>query len=223
MKATSMSSIWLRAQQSAVSLWHDHKGIAATEFAMIVPLMLVTFFGTVEFSSGLDVDRKVTLASRTLSDLTSQSSAQSLTDTYMQNVFTSTMAILQPYLATPGNARISQVYVNSSGVATIQWSEAATFPAGAQQATLTPSTRNAGDIVTTQVPAALLVKQTFLIWSEVSYLYKPAVGYVMVKGGVTLSDFAYSRPRQYTCLFYNTFIPPFTNPIANPSTNCPMS
>ena len=133
------------------------------------------------------------------------------------------MAILQPYLATPGNARISQVYVNSSGVATIQWSEAATFPAGAQQATLTPSTRNAGDIVTTQVPAALLVKQTFLIWSEVSYLYKPAVGYVMVKGGVTLSDFAYSRPRQYTCLFYNTFIPPFTNPIANPSTNCPMS
>ena len=35
--------------------------------------MLVMFFGTVEFSSGVAVDRKVTLMARTLSDLTSQS------------------------------------------------------------------------------------------------------------------------------------------------------
>jgi hypothetical protein len=46
--------------------------------------------------------------------------------------------------------------------------------------------------------------------------------YVMAQGGVTLSDFAYSRPRQFTCLFYQTFVPPFTNPTANPATKCPM-
>ena len=46
--------------------------VAAVEFALIVPLMLVLFFGTVEFSSGVAVDRKVTLVARTLSDLTSQ-------------------------------------------------------------------------------------------------------------------------------------------------------
>ena len=51
----------------------DRRGIAAIEFAVIVPLMLVMFFGTVEFSSGVAVDRKVTLMARTLSDLTSQS------------------------------------------------------------------------------------------------------------------------------------------------------
>ncbi len=39
---------------------------------MIVPVMLVLFFGTDEFSSGVAVDRKVTLMARTLSDLTSQ-------------------------------------------------------------------------------------------------------------------------------------------------------
>ena len=44
-----------------------------TLFAFIVPLMLVMFFGTVEFSSAVAVDRKVTLIARTLSDLTSQS------------------------------------------------------------------------------------------------------------------------------------------------------
>ena len=53
---------------------------------------------------------------------------------------------------------------------------------------------HAGDIVT--LPPALLVKQTYLIFSEVSYLYTPTVGYVMGKAGVTLSDVAYTRPRQ---------------------------
>ena len=53
--------------------------IAAIEFALIVPLMLVLFFGTVEFSSGVAVDRKVTLMARTLSDLTSQNDRRSPT------------------------------------------------------------------------------------------------------------------------------------------------
>jgi Flp pilus assembly protein TadG len=40
---------------------------------MIVPMMLVMLFGTIEVSSGVAVNRKVTLVARTLSDLTSQS------------------------------------------------------------------------------------------------------------------------------------------------------
>jgi len=218
-----MFRIWLRERHSAVSLWRDHNGIAATEFAMIVPLMLVMFFGTVEFSSGVAVDRKTTLVARTLSDLTSQSPAQQLTDAYLQNVFTASISILYPYPPTPTKATVSQIYVDSNQKATIQWSEAAIIAgSAATQATLTASSRNPGDDVTPQVPPALLVKQTFLIFSEVSYLYTPAVGYVMVNG-VKLADSAYSRPRQYTCLYYQTFIPPFTNPAANPATNCPMS
>jgi Flp pilus assembly protein TadG len=218
-----MSRIWLRVRRSAVGLWRDHNGIAATEFAVIVPLMLVMFFGTIEFSSGVAVNRKVTLIARTLSDLTSQSSVQLLTDSYLQNVFTASISIAYPYPPVPTQVTVSQIYVDSNSKATIQWSEAAIIASNtATQATLTASTHTPGKDVTPQVPAALLVKQTFLIWSEVSYLYKPAVGYVMAQNGVTLSDFAYSRPRQFTCLFYQTFIPPFTNPTPNPVTKCPM-
>ena len=47
----SLRQIWLRARLSAASLMKDRRGIAATEFALIVPIMLVMFFGTVEFSS----------------------------------------------------------------------------------------------------------------------------------------------------------------------------
>src|ERR1700687_3815299 len=196
-----MSKMLFRARLSVINLIKDCSGLAATEFAFIVPIMLVMFFGTVEFSSGVAVDRKVTLVARTLSDLTSQS-AEDVNDTYLKNVFTASIAILAPYSATPTQATLSEIYVDSNKIAKIQWSRAATIAGGATQASLAPSSHNAGDIVT--VPTALSVKQTYLILSEVSYLYTPAVGYVMGKAGVTLTDVAYTRPRQTTCVTYNS-------------------
>jgi len=209
---------------AAARLLNDCSGIAATEFAVIVPIMLVIFFGTVEISSGVAVDRKVTLVARTLSDLTSQAppptqsqSWSTVDDNYLQNAFTATIAILQPYAASPVKLTLSEIYVDSTGkVATIQWSKAATFASGATQATLVASSRNATDDVSSIVPPALLVKQTYLIFSEVSYLYTPAIGYVMAKAGVTLSDVAYTRPRQVFCVVYSG-----TNKPAITNNNCP--
>src|SRR5665647_3572895 len=100
-----MSSIWLRARRSALDLLEDCRGIAATEFAVIVPIMLVMFFGVVEFSSGVAVDRKVTLVARTLSDLTSRAQGP-IDDTYLTNVFTASISILTPYSPTPTNSTI---------------------------------------------------------------------------------------------------------------------
>jgi Flp pilus assembly protein TadG len=204
----SISDVWFSVRRSARDLARDRSAIAATEFAVIVPIMLVMFFGTVEFSSAVAVDRKVTLVARTLSDLTSQA-LNSVTDNYLQNVFTASIAITTPYSATPTKARISEIYVDSTKVAKIQWSKAATISSAATQATLATSTHNAGDIVT--IPTALQVPQTYLIFSEVSYLYTPTVGYVMGSAGVTLSDVAYTRPRQNTCITYNN-VPASTCP-----------
>jgi len=206
-----ISKIWLRAQLSVLDLIGDCRGIAAVEFAVIVPILLVMFFGTVEFSSGVAVDRKVTLVARTLSDLTSQSSL-TLADGDLQNIFTASISILTPYSPTPTNSTISEIYVDSNQVAKVQWSKAATIASGATQATLTTSGRSAGDVVTALVPSALLVKQTYLILSEVSYRYVPTIGYVMAKTGVNLSDVAYTRPRQFVCVTYNNV----------PSTSCPI-
>jgi hypothetical protein len=47
------------------------------------------------------------------------------------------------------------------------------------------------------LPSALVVPSTWLIWSEVSYSYKPTIGYV-VTGTLNLSDQIYMRPRQST-------------------------
>jgi Flp pilus assembly protein TadG len=223
MMTMSISRVWVRMRRAAASLRGDSSGVAATEFAVIVPLMLVLFFGTVEFSSGVAVDRKVTMISRTLSDLTSQAPPPTPTtpysvvnDAYLQNVFTASISILTPYASTPVNTTISEIYVDTNKVAKIQWSKAATVATGATQATLATSSRNAGDVVTNLVPAALLVKQTYLLFSEVSYRYTPTIGYVMSPSGVVLSDVAYTRPRQVTCVIYN-------NQPVTPPTLCPQT
>ena len=223
MKATSMSSIWLRARRSVVDLMENYRGNAAVEFSVIVPVMLVMFFGTVELSSGVAVDRKTTLVARTVSDLTSQLANQSaasttapnITDAYILNVFTSAIAILQPYQAGSASATVSEIYVDKNQKATIQWSKAATYVNGATQATLATSSRNPNDVVTSIVPSQLLVKQTYLILSEVNYTYTPAVGYVM-KVPITLKDTAYTRPRQFSCLTYSTVS-------SIPASNCPTT
>jgi Flp pilus assembly protein TadG len=183
----TVSRIWLGARRSLRNLARDNSGIAATEFAVIVPIMLVMFFGTVEFSSGVAVDRKVTLMARTLSDLTSQS--VSVGDTDMTNFFAASAAIMTPYSATPTQSTITELYVDPATLrARVQWSKGTT-------------PRTAGSQVA--IPSALAVAGTYLIFSEVSYLYVPTIGYVMAKAGVNLSDVSYTRPRQSTCVYYS--------------------
>jgi Flp pilus assembly protein TadG len=198
---------------SAMEMFRDCRGIAATEFAVIVPIMLVLFFGTVTFSSAVAVDRKITIFARAVSDITSQAPATTpkyavTTDTLLQNAFTAGLKILMPYLqnsSPSANATVSEIYVDSNSVARIVWSRAATLSPTATQATLVVSGRSGGDVVTTLVPPTLLQKQTYLILSEINYLFTPAVNFanMMANTGVTLSDFAYSAPRQATCVVYN--------------------
>ena len=195
-----ISHLRFRVARAAAELSRDCRGVAATEFVMIVPLMMVMFFGVVEFSSGVAVDRKVTLVARTLSDLTSQSTT--VTDTDLSNFFAASVGILAPYSASPTQSTITELYVDpTSHQAKVQWSKASTFNSSGA-VVLGTSSHSQGDIIT--IPTALKVDGTYLIWSEVSYKYVPAVGYLMAKAGITLSDLTYTRPRQSACVLYKT-------------------
>ena len=209
MKAMIRASMWLFGSRLN-HFFRDRQGIAATEFAMIAPFMLIAFFGVVEFCSAVAVDRKVTLIAHTLVDLTSQQApptistdSATITDNALQNNFSSGGNIIASYDPTPLQSTISEIYVDHNGNATILWSKSATIQSGATVATLTNSPRNQGDDVTSVVPTELRTPQTYLIFSEVSYLYIPTIGYVMAKAGVNMKDVSYTRPRQATCIVYS--------------------
>jgi Flp pilus assembly protein TadG len=199
MKMNLLSSMWRMCRQVG-HLVRDCRGVAAIEFAMILPIMLVLFFGTVELGSAIAIKRKLALVARGASDLTSQT-LDSVKTTDMQNAFAASGAILLPYSLTPLTATVSEIFIDKNKIAKIQWSQSAitAMVGGSPQATLQPSIHKPRDIVA--VPEGLLIPNTWLIWSEVSYTYTPTVGYVL-KTKLTMKDESYTRPRQSVCVDY---------------------
>jgi len=165
----------------------DERGVAsAVEFAMILPLMLTFYLGGVEVSQGVQVDRKVTLAARAVADLVAQATNVETTD--VSNILDAAGAIVAPFPQSTGQLKmiVSQVKIDSNGNATVQWSDARNT-----------SARPVNQSVT--LPTALKVNNTWLIWGEAQYDYRPVIGYV-VTGTLSLKDKIYMRPRLADCV-----------------------
>ena len=172
----------------------ETRGAAAVEFALVTPLMISMYFGMVELSSGVAIDRKVTMVSHTLSDLIAQATA--VDDTDIANVFNASSSIMTPYLASPLTAKVSAVSIDGTGKATVVCSRSWTSGGGVT------SGYAVNTVVTSSIPAGLIVNNTELIWAQVTYLYTPTIGYV-VKTAVTLSDQFFARPRQSTTVDFS--------------------
>jgi Flp pilus assembly protein TadG len=191
-----INASWL-VWRIAIRLARDSNGIAATEFAMIVPIMLVLFFGVVEITNGFSAYRSIRLMAHTNSDLTSQS--LSVQDTDLANFFAASTGVLYPFVtsSTDPNLKMSivELWVNAALQARVQWAKNS-------DGSPTPAP---GTVM--NIPSSIAVPNTYVIYSNVKYNYVPVIGYVMNKAGVNLGDFAYTRPRLSQCVFYNPTTP----------------
>jgi Flp pilus assembly protein TadG len=207
--AQETMSASIRARRAVTKFFEDRRGIAATEFAVIVPIMLVLLFSTVEFCSGLAVDRKVSLVARTIANLTSQGANASASD--LTNFFGAASLIMVPYVQPiypAPNMTISELYIDpSSGNARVQWS-VGSAPHSVSSIVPVPSSMIATDPTTNAI-----IPNQYIIFSEVNTVYTPSLGnYGMMTAAVTLSDVAYALPRQSTCVFYPSTPSPATCP-----------
>jgi Flp pilus assembly protein TadG len=197
---TRISGIVRRGRRLVAGFARDKRGVAAVEFVFIVPLMLALTFGTIEVSSAVAIDRKVTLVARTLSDLVSQGSQVTQTD--LKNFFGLGSAIMTPYPVTAATLtqKISAVNIDASKKVTVVWSYSGAVSNGVAA---TPTVGYAkGAVVTSDIPPGLLVPNTQLIWSEVVYTYKPVSGFFMISKDLT--DECFTRPRQSDCVMDGT-------------------
>jgi hypothetical protein len=135
---------------------------------------------------------------RTLVDLTSQ--AQTVNDADIANFRAASGAIMTPYTPSAGypvpSTTISELYIDpSSGDARVQWSQGSAPRAVSSKVPSLPAGLIALDA------NGKIIPNQYLLYSEVSYIYAPTLGYV-ITSSVTLSDVAYTRPRQSVCVFY---------------------
>jgi Flp pilus assembly protein TadG len=202
-------SACVRARRAVTIFVEDCRAIAATEFAVIAPIMLVLLFSTVEFCSGLAVDRKVSLVARTIANLTSQGATASASD--LTNFFGAANLIMVPYVqpSYPApNMTISELYIDpSSGNARVQWS-VGSAPHSVGFVVSIPSS-----MIATDPNTHAIIPNQYIIFSEVNTVYTPSLGnYGLMGAAVTLSDVAYALPRQSTCVFYPSTPSPATCP-----------
>jgi Flp pilus assembly protein TadG len=165
----------------------ERRGIAAVEFAMLLPIMMTLFLGSVEVTTAVATQRKVTLTARALSDLSSQFTT--IADADMTNILNAAADIIAPYASNKLVSVVSELSVNAQGQATVVWSD-----------TLNGTARTIGSTVA--IPSNLAVANTYLILGEAQYTYNPTYGYV-VTGTMTLGDQIYMRPRQSNSIARN--------------------
>jgi Flp pilus assembly protein TadG len=84
-------------------------GVAAVEFAIILPLMVFMYLGMTELTTGINVNRKLTLVSRTLADLTTRMT--DATGDSIDIVFSAAKAVMQPYDASRVAMAVTSVTV----------------------------------------------------------------------------------------------------------------
>jgi Flp pilus assembly protein TadG len=184
----------------AGSLRRDDSGIAAIEFAMLAPLLLLMLFGITDVANYFAVDRKTSQIAQMVSDLTSRYTTVQESD--VTNFFTIAGAMITPYDKNQLKTTIHQVYLDpNTKTAKVVWSRGSV-----------PLSKNAAY----SVPAALIGKDAsgnwqpnqYLIVGDVAYNYVPTVGWVLSKAGVSSTEKAFTKPRQMTCVMLGSSCTP---------------
>ncbi len=173
------------------------RGVAAIEFAMIVPVLLTMLLATFDGGCAIAVYMKVRSATYVLGSVTNQySTAVPVQAANMTGIFNATSAVLAPYSSAGVVAVISELTIAAAKAttATVRWS-----------ATLNGTALAAGSSV--NLPTGIASSTTtcgtypcYLILAQVSYAYTPLFGYF--GSGITLSDTMYATPRSSQCVPY---------------------
>jgi len=204
----------------------DRKGVAAIEFALILPFMMVLYLGTAELTYGLMANRKMTLVARALSDLVAQTTTTTgITDAELTDVFSAAASIISPYDAVPLRMSVSSIeFVPNTATppvydkARTKWTAVYTVgttlkgtarPCGASALTQVPNTTTPSS---TTMPAGLYGAGTVIV-ADVAYAYRPPfsgsfLAWSTSQSTLNFAHTTYMRPRTQTEILYNSTTPP---------------
>ena len=164
----------------------ERDGVAAIEFAFVVPVLLTIFFGGYNVEQCVAIGRKVTITTRALADLTSQFASMTATD--MSTVINASTQIIAPFNSASLSLRLSEITTNSTGlVATVTWSASRNMTAYVQGSRFT-------------LPVSMQKPNTSYIYSETSYTYAPLAAFGRIG---TFGDRIYMLPRISSSVTYS--------------------
>jgi Flp pilus assembly protein TadG len=175
------------------------RGLAAIEFAMIMPVILLLFLGSFDAGNAIAVYMKVRSATFSLAAITNQYGIgnASISPATMTAITGATSAILAPYSNTPTVIVISQIKATSSANAVVSWSYSVNGTA------LTSGAAYNGLPTSFASNSCGGVYPCYVILASVSYSFTPSFG-AFLTGPINLADSLYVTPRISTCVQYNS-------------------
>ncbi len=177
-----------------IRFYKDHRGVAAVEFGYIAPLMVVMYIGTVELSTALTADRRVSQLSSTTADLVAQN--DTVTQDTIDAIFDISDSLLNPLEQNAFNTtnrlemKVTSVVADEDNNTTVSWSHVyggATADTPGEPYTLP-------NVNMTQPFSSVII-------AEITYEYDSLFQY-FIPNTLDITDTYYLRPRkslQVTC------------------------
>lgn len=158
----------------------DRRGLAALEFALIAPMMIVVLFGAIELTELLATNRRAENTTASIADVISRDTTVSNAE--VSDLWSAASALMYPNASGPMKMRVSSIQVETASSAKVLWSEAANGY----------TARSKGSAMT--LPAGMMVAGTSVVIAESSYNYVPPIG-VFLDIAINLNHIEYRRPR----------------------------
>jgi Flp pilus assembly protein TadG len=173
----------------------DQSGIAAVEFALILPGLLTLCVGCYEAANLILADLKLEAAAETASDLVAQTRINTvLQSSDFTNISNAVTQVMSPFPTSGSQLKIAYASVTyKTGAPLINWHfevnsatpiSATNLPNSANPANLGTETTGSTDSV---------------IVAQLTYSYTSPVSYVL-SSAYTLSEASLNRPRYVTCV-----------------------
>ena len=136
----------------------DKSGVGAVEFALIAPILIVLYMGSLEISIAMTINKKLARAASTVADLVTQD--DSVDKTFLNSMVNVAESVMTPYSSDDMKIKITGITIDSSGVAKATWSW--------QEDNSRPYTVGS----TQTLPTDLAIPDTFLVRTEIELDHK---------------------------------------------------
>jgi len=170
----------------------DKSGLAAVEFALILPVMLILFFGVFETSMALAARADVVNLTSAAADLVAQAAAPSGAD--IQNVYAASSSMMAPYSITGDRKpaiRITSIIDDGNGQAPRSTGIVKWF-CTQQGGVSLPGNAPTGSIT---LPSAMILRGYSVIRVEVAYKYVSPTTQ-SIAGPIVMTSTFYTKPRR---------------------------
>jgi Flp pilus assembly protein TadG len=181
----------------------DRRGVAAVEFAFVVPLLMSMYFVTMEVSQAIETNKKVSRIGSMVADLITQQQATSKSE--VDAIMAIGGSLLQPYNRSLPKIVVTAIQITTDATPKVQVFWSRKLENGVTSADAAPGT-------ITTVPASLNTPGSFLVRVDSYLAYKPVItwaaedkptlGLTAAFDNISMKETYYLRPRmssQVTC------------------------